>query len=107
MFVLTGSAPFTSMKPDLEPMVPPIFPRPGGIIDATGALEFLAAAGLLVPKVRSVAGGCLRVLLVAMFRANVWAAREREPLHGKPATALGLRFAMQIFFIGLIAWASR
>jgi uncharacterized membrane protein len=49
MFVLTGSAPFTSMKPDLEPMVPPIFPRPGGIIDATGALEFLAAAGLLVP----------------------------------------------------------
>jgi hypothetical protein len=31
------------------------------------------------------------------------AAREREPLRGKPATALGLRFAMQIFFIGLIA----
>jgi uncharacterized membrane protein len=107
MFVMTGSAHFTSMKRDLECMVPPIFPRPMWIIYATGVLEFLGAAGLLVPKVRSLAGGCLMVLLVAMFPANVRAARERVALRGKPATALWLRLPMQIFFIGLIYWASR
>jgi uncharacterized membrane protein len=33
--------------------------------------EFLGAAGLLVAKLRSVAGICLIVLLVVMFPANV------------------------------------
>ena len=56
---------------------------------------------------RTVAGICLIVLLVAMFPANVRAARERLPLRGKPVTALWLRLPMQIFFIGLIWWASR
>jgi uncharacterized membrane protein len=50
----------------------------------TGVLEFLGAVGLLVAKLRSVAGICLIVLLVAMFPANVRAARERLPLRGKP-----------------------
>ena len=62
---------------------------------------------MLLPKVRGVAGVCLIVLLVAMFPANVRAARERLPLRGKPATELWLRLPMQIFFIGLIWWASR
>jgi uncharacterized membrane protein len=107
MFVVTGSAHFTSMKRDLERMVPRTFPRPMWIVYATGVLEFLGAVGLLLPKVRSVAGTCLIVLLVAMFPANVRAARERLSLRGKPATALWLRVPMQLLFIGLIWWASR
>ena len=65
------------------------------------------AAGLLLPKVRGVAGACLILLLIAMFPANVRAAREGLPLRGKPATELWLRVPMQGLFIGLIWWASR
>ena len=107
MFAMTGSAHFTPMKHDLALMVPRAFPRPMWIVYVTGVLEFLGAVGLLVPKMRTVAGICLIVLLLAMFPANVRAARERLPLRGKPATALWLRLPMQIFFIGLIWWASR
>jgi len=107
MFVVTGSAHFNRMKHDLERMVPRAFPRPMLIIYITGVLEFLGAAGLLLPKVRGVAGVCLIILLVAMFPANVRAARERLSLRGKPATELWLRLPMQVFFIVLIWWASR
>jgi uncharacterized membrane protein len=107
MFVVTGSAHFTGMKHDLERMVPRAFPRPMAIVYCTGVLEFLGAAGLLLPKVRGVAGACLIVLLIAMFPANVRAARESLLLGGKPATALWLRLPMQVLFIGLIWWASR
>ncbi len=107
MFVMTGSAHFAKMKHDLERMVPRVFPRPMWIVHGTGVLEFLGAAGLLVPRVRSVAGWCLIVLLVAMLPANIRAARERLALRGKPATALWLRVPMQVLFIGMIWWASR
>jgi len=107
MFVLTGSAHFTGMKHDLERMVPRVFPRPMWIVYATGVLEFLGAAGLLLPKVRSLTGVCLIILLIAMFPANVRAAREGLLLRGKPATALWLRVPMQGLFIGLVWWASR
>ena len=107
MFAMTASAHFTSMKHDLERMVPRIFPWPMWIVYLTGVFEFLGAAGLLVSKLRSVAGICLMVLLVAMFPANVRAARERLNLRGKPATALWLRVPMQVVFIGMIWWASR
>ena len=66
MFVITASAHFNRMKHDLERMVPRAFPRPMLIIYTTGVLEFLGAAGLLMPRVRSVAGLCLIVLLAAM-----------------------------------------
>jgi uncharacterized membrane protein len=83
MLLVTGSAHFTSMKHALEGMVPPVFPRPMWTIYATGGCEFLGAAGLFVPNLRSLAGACLMVLLVAMFAANLRAARERVPLRGK------------------------
>jgi uncharacterized membrane protein len=107
MFVMTGSAHFTRMKHDLERMVPRFFPQSMGIVYCTGVLEFLGAAGLLLPRVRGVAGVCLIILLIAMFPANIRAARERLLMGGKPATALWLRVPMQVFFIGLIWWASR
>ncbi len=107
MFVVTGIAHFNRMKHDLERMVPRAFPRPMWIIYITGVFEFLGAAGLLLPRMRSVAGVCLIMLLAAMLPANIKAAREHLSLRGKPATELWLRLPMQIFFIGLIWWASR
>jgi uncharacterized membrane protein len=106
MFLFTGLAHFTTMKHELARMVPGIFPHPLLVIYATGVLEFLGAAGLLLPKFRAAAALSLIVLLIAMFPANVKAARDRLTLRGKPATALWLRAPMQVFFIGLLWWSA-
>ena len=44
----------------------------------------------------------LIVMLVALFPANIRAAREGLTLRGRPATQLWLRAPMQILFIGLL-----
>jgi len=106
MFLFTGLAHFTKMKRDLARMVPGVFPRPLLVIYVTGVLEFFGAAGLLLPNFRRAAAFCLMGLLIAMFPANVKAARDRLTLRGKPATALWLRAPMQMLFIGLLWWST-
>lgn len=106
MFVFTGIAHFSKMRHDLAGMIPSFFPQPMLIIYITGVCEFLGAAGLLIPRVRPLAGICLILLLIGMFTANVNAALKGVMLRGKPATSLWLRIPMQVLFIGLIWWAS-
>jgi len=72
----------------------------------TGILEILGAIGLLIPHVRTAAGICLAILFVAMFPANMNAARKKVPLRGKPATPLWLRLPMQVLFIALALWVA-
>ena len=107
MFVFTGIAHFTPTRRDLARMVPGIFPRPLLVIYITGVLELLGAAGLVFLRFRVAAAYCLIVLLIAMFPANLKAAREGLILRGKPATALPLRLPMQLLFIGLLWWSAR
>jgi uncharacterized membrane protein len=106
MFFFTGSAHFNKMKHDLAQMVPKVFSDRWAVIYVTGVLELLGAVGLLLTKLRAAAGICLIALLIAMFPANVKAAREKLLLRGKPATQLWLRLAMQLLFIGLLWWSS-
>ena len=105
MFIFTGIAHFNKMKHDLARMVPRVFPRPLLIVYVTGVLEFLGALGLILPRFRSWAGVGLILLLVAMFPANVNAARKGLSIGGRPATALRLRLPMQLLFIGLLWWS--
>ena len=107
MFLFTASAHFTRTKKDLIAMVPSVFPRPELLVSATGVLEVLGAVGLLIPATRSLAGTGLILLLVAMFPANVAAARKRIPLRGKPPTPLPLRLFLQLVFIGTTWWATQ
>jgi uncharacterized membrane protein len=107
MFLFTASAHFTRTKKDLIAMVPSVFPRPGLLVSATGVLEVLGAVGLLIPATRSLAGTGLILLLVAMFPANVAAARKGIPLRGKPPTPLPLRLFLQLVFIGTTWWATQ
>jgi uncharacterized membrane protein len=106
MFLFIGLAHFTKMKQELARMVPRVFPHPLLVIYATGVLEFLGAAGLLLPKFQATAAFCLIVLLIAMFPANVKAARDHLMLRGKPATTLWLRAPMQLLFIGFLWWST-
>lgn len=101
MFVLTGLAHFAGRRrADLIAMVPPALPHPGLLVTITGVLELAGAAGLLVPATAGAAGAALALLMVAMFPANVSAARRRLTLGGRPVTSLPARTALQVVFVG-------
>ena len=102
MFLLTASAHWRSRRPDLIRMVPPAFPKPGVVVTLTGLLEILGAAGLLIPATASAASACLAALLIAMFPANVRAARGNLTIGGKPATGLLLRTVLQVVLIAAL-----
>ena len=76
MFLLTASAHWGKRRPDLIRMVPPRFPRPDLLVTISGMLEIAGAIGLVIPSTAPSAAICLALLLVALFPANVHAARE-------------------------------
>ncbi|MFC9975065.1 DoxX family membrane protein [Spirillospora sp. NPDC127200] len=100
MFLLTTFAHFfPKLRADLVEMVPPNLPHPGLLVTITGVLEFAGAVGMLIPATARWAAGCLIVLMVVMFPANVSAAR-RGTAQGTP---LGRRTVLQVVFIAAVA----
>jgi len=102
MFLVTASAHWGRGRADLVRMVPPAFPRAGAIVTITGLLEILGAVGMLFPVTARAAAICLAILLVAMFPANIRAARERLTIMGRPAASVPVRGAMQLIFISAL-----
>lgn len=101
MFVVTGVAHFApAYRRGMIAMVPPALPRPDLLVALTGVLELVGAVGLLVPATAHWAAAGLALLMLAMFPANVSAARRRLTLGGKPVTPLGLRTVEQVFYVG-------
>jgi uncharacterized membrane protein len=99
MFVLTGVAHFAPLlRRDLVAIVPPKLPAPGVLVTVTGVLELLGAAGLLLPATRVSAAVCLLVLMLAMFPANVYAARMSDPPKSM-TTRLSARAATEVVFL--------
>ncbi|PSK65331.1 hypothetical protein B0E53_02702 [Micromonospora sp. MH33] len=99
MFALTASAHFLSRRNDLIAMVPPGLPRPALLVTLTGVLELLGALGLLLPATARPAAAGLALLMLAMFPANVSAARRGLALAGRPVTPVGIRTALQVVFV--------
>lgn len=106
MFLFTSVAHFNRLKRDLVRMIPAIFPKPLAIVYVTGVLEIAGAIGLIIRRFRPLTAHCLIALLVAMFIANIHAARSGVTLGGKPVTPLWLRTPMQLFFIALLWWSA-
>ena len=52
-------------------IVPPYLPAPATLVAVSGAAEIAGGAGLLVPRLRQVAGLGLIVLLILLLPANV------------------------------------
>jgi uncharacterized membrane protein len=107
MLLFTATAHFTRMRDDLVRMMPPSFPWPRALVYFTGLCEIAGAIGLLFPVTRRAAGLALIAFFVAVFPANVRAARSGGTLRGKPATPLLIRAPMQLLFIFLAWWVSR
>jgi uncharacterized membrane protein len=104
MFCFAGIAHFGRRRTEIEKMVPPWVPSPRRIVMWTGILEILGAVGILIPETRFVAGICLIAFLVAVFPANIHAAKTGVALAGKTATSLWIRTPLQVFLIILVAW---
>lgn len=102
MFLLAASAHWGRGRTDLIRMVPQGFPAPATIVTITGVLEILGAAGLLIPITTRAAAICLAILLIAIFPANVRAAREGLTILGRPVPGLALRTVLQLMFIGAL-----
>ena len=105
MFLLTASAHWGKKRADLVRMVPAWVPRPELAVTLTGALEVIGAVGMLVPATAPYAAVGLAMLLIAMFPANVHAARAKLSLGGRPVTPLASRSVMQIVFLAAVLGA--
>ncbi|MET8263337.1 DoxX family membrane protein [Micromonospora arida] len=104
MFTLTAVAHFAGQRrADLIAMVPPRLPRPELLVTVTGMLELVGAVGLLAPATARVAAAGLGLLMLAMFPANVSAARRKPTLAGRPVTPLAQRTALQVVFVATAA----
>jgi len=110
MLVLTASAHFVpggvTVMPNHEVMVrmvPPFVPFPAFMVYATGVLELLGAAGLVLTATRRTAGRCLAVLFVLLLPANVHASISGV----ETVTPLWLRVPEQVLYIAIALWAAR
>jgi uncharacterized membrane protein len=107
MFMVAASAHWGRGRADLVRMVPPALPAPGILVTLTGLLEIAGAIGLLIPQTARTAAICLAILLIALFPANVRAARHGFTILGHRAMSAALRGAMQaVFIVALAAVAS-
>ncbi len=105
MFLFTALAHFhPRTRPDLVRMVPRVLPHAALLVTITGVLELLGAVGLLVPWATAAAAYALSALLVALFPANVHAAREELSIAGRRAMRLPWRILLQLFWIGALWW---
>lgn len=100
MFLIAASGRLSPRtRADLAAMVPSWVPAPRFAVAATAVLEVAGAVGLLIPQTQRLAAVCLALLLIAVFPANVHAARRNIPFGGKPATTLAPRAVEQVLFL--------
>jgi uncharacterized membrane protein len=105
MFVFTAISHFhPRTRPDLIRMVPARLPAPGLLVSLTGVLEFLGAIGLMLPRLLPLAAYGLIALLVAMFPANIHAARQELVVGGRRAMPLFWRLPLQLLWIAALWW---
>lgn len=100
MFFVTASAHWGKRRQDLIRMVP--FQQPGKLVTLTGIFEILGAIGLLLPSTTRTAAWCLAFLLIALFPANVYAARRNLSIGSTPVTPLPLRTGLQAVYIAAL-----
>lgn len=99
MLLVTASAHWGAKRADLVAMVPPFFPEPELLVTVTGVLELAGAAGLVWARTSRAAALGLALLFLAMFPANVYAARQGLTIGGRPVTELPLRTAVQVVLV--------
>lgn len=102
VFFLAGVSHFTPLRHEFVKMIPPKIPAKMFLVYLTGALEILGAWDLMNPQNRSMTGWALIVLLILMFPANYYAAKNDIRFRGaKPLSAIQ-RGVIQVLFIAAL-----
>ena len=105
-FVVAGSNHFVSPE-FFVAIMPPYLPAHLELVYLSGVFEIAGGIGVLIPRVRSLAGWGLVLLLVAVFPANFHMAMNPELFSDVSPFALYVRLPMQIAFILWAYWATR
>jgi uncharacterized membrane protein len=84
-------------------IIPPLFPYRSQLVLVSGAMELAGAMGLLLPAFSRSASGCLALLMIAIFPANVYAANQT--VGGMHMPSVAVRTAMQVVYIVLLVMA--
>ena len=79
-------------------IMPPAFPLYAEAVYISGFFEVLGGIGVLVPRLRKIAGWGLLALLVAVYPANIYMALNPEIFPDIPVTLLYIRLAFQFLF---------
>lgn len=98
LFVFAGSMHFVRPEPYVM-MMPPWLPAPELLVVISGWAEILGGVGLLLPRLRELAGWGLIALLVAVFPANLHVALHGWPGVDVPRWLLWARLPLQAVFI--------
>jgi uncharacterized membrane protein len=106
MLLLTGPSHFF-MTADMVEMLPPWVPSRVAIVYATGVLEIMAAAGLLIARTARLTGWCLVAFFATVLPANVYAALHHTGVGGHGPGYLWFRVPLQAAFILWAWWFTR
>jgi uncharacterized membrane protein len=102
MFLLTASAHWGKLRADLIRMVPPAFPSPELLVTLTGIAEISGAIGMLWAPITEAASIGLAIMLIAVFPANVHAARQQMTIGDRKVPGLFVRTVLQIVFLAAV-----
>jgi uncharacterized membrane protein len=103
-FLIGGVAHFVYMDTFISSM-PAYFPFHKELVLISGVFELLGAIGILVPRIRRLAGVGLIALAIAVFPANINMAMHPENFPKISEVFLYLRLPLQLLFIWFIWWA--
>lgn len=107
-FVVAGVLHF--LKPEVYvQIVPPYLPFPLALVYVSGVCEVLGGCGVLIPRLRNLAGWGLIALLVAVFPANLHMALGDVQIQGLSVSPLllWLRLPLQLVLIALVYGCTR
>jgi uncharacterized membrane protein len=94
-FVASGVNHFVSPRFYRAIVPPSLRDRAKLVVEVSGVAEVLGGVGVLLPRTRRASGGGLIALLVAVFPANLYMAREPERFKKVPRWALYARLPLQ------------
>ena len=104
-FMAVGITHFTNEE-FFVAIMPPYLPWHRELVYISGVFEILGGAGLLIPRLRTIAGWGLIALMIAVFPANIHMAMNPDQFPDVSTTALYLRLPMQFVMIGIVWWAA-
>jgi uncharacterized membrane protein len=106
-FILAGISHFTR-EAFFVRIVPPWLPAPLLLVQISGIAEIAGGVGVLLPRLRRLAGVGLLALLVAVYPANVYMALHPDQFADLATPAqLYLRLPLQFVAAALVWWATR